>query len=336
MGSTSKSVLAGIKGFQPFIGQHCETVATGSLLKSAGIELSEPMLFGLGQGLAFIFIKLSSLPLPFVGGRTKPFEITETLCRNLELELAASETTSKPRAWAALEAPLARGEPVGLQLDCFHLEYFSRPVHFAGHFVAAYGLNDKEVLLVDTAPQGSRQKTSRSSLEKARFEKGPMAAKARSWTIARPKRLPDIAAAARKAIRANAKTYLAPPFKGASFLGIRKLADSLPDWQAIAKNPKQDLELAALLMERAGTGGALFRNFYRDFLDEAGELLGKSPALKEARQHFADSAAEWTAIAALIEESGRSGKSEPLADAATRCAVVADMEVAAMKRLATI
>lgn len=325
-----------VKGFEPFVGQHCETVATGSLLKSAGIELSEPMLFGLGQGLAFIFIKLSSLPLPFVGGRTKPFEITETLCRNLGLGLTASETTSKPKAWAALEAPLARGEPVGLQLDCFHLEYFSRPVHFAGHFVAAYGLNDREALLVDTAPQGSRQKTSRASLEKARFEKGPMAAKARSWTIAPPRKKPDIAAAARKAIRANAKTYLAPPFKGASFLGIRKLAESLPTWQEIAKHPAQDLELAALLMERAGTGGALFRNFYRDFLGEAAELLGKSPALQEARELFADSAAEWSAIAALIEKSGQSGDSEPLANAAARCERAADLEVAAMRKLAAI
>ncbi len=323
-----------IKGFEPFIGLHCETVATGSLLKSAGMELSEPMLFGLGQGLAFIFINLSSLPLPFVGGRTKPFEITETLCRNLGLELSAGETTSKPKAWAAIEAPLVRGQPVGLQLDCFHLEYFSRPVHFAGHFVAAYGLNDREALLVDTSPQGSRQKTSRDSLEKARFEKGPMAAKARSWTIAAPRKKPDLRAAAGKAIRANAKAYLAPPFKGASFLGIRKLAESLPEWHKLAKNPAQDLELVALLMERAGTGGALFRNFYRDFLGEAAELLGKSPALKEARQLFADSAAEWTAIAALIGESGRSGEGAPLADAAARCARAADIEVAAMKKLA--
>jgi hypothetical protein len=209
-------------------------------------------------------------------------------------------------------------------------------VHFAGHFVAAYGLDDREALLVDTSPQGSRQKTSRASLEKARFEKGPMAAKARSWTIAPVKKKPDVAAAARKAIRANAKTYLAPPFKGASFLGIRKLSDSLPQWREIAKNPAQDLELAALLMERAGTGGALFRNFYRDFLAESAELLGRSKALEEARQLFADSAIEWTAIAALVEESGHSGERAPLVDAAARCARVADIEVAAMKKLASI
>jgi len=67
----------------PYVGQHCETVATGSLLGAVGVKLSEPMLFGLGEGLGFIFINLSSLPLPFVGGRVKPFALTTALCANL-------------------------------------------------------------------------------------------------------------------------------------------------------------------------------------------------------------------------------------------------------------
>jgi hypothetical protein len=325
-----------VEGFEPFVGQHCETVATGSLLKAAGIHFTEPVMFGLGEALGFIMINLSSLPLPFVGGRSKPFALTETLCRNLDLECVASETSSKQKAWAAIETPIARGVPVGLQLDCFHLEYFSQPVHFAGHFVAAFGLDTRGVSLVDTSQQGSLQHTSRDSLEKARFAKGPMAAKARSWTIEGAIRRADLPGAVRKAIRANAKSYLAPPFKGASFLGIRKLADSLPHWQALAPNPRKDLELAALLMERAGTGGALFRNFYRDFLEQAREWLGAPPPLLEARRLFADSATGWTTVAALIEDSARSGESAPLVEAAARCRDIADLEITAMKQLAEI
>jgi hypothetical protein len=44
-----------IENLKPFEGQHCETTATGTLLRQLDIELSEPMLFGLGQGLGFIF-----------------------------------------------------------------------------------------------------------------------------------------------------------------------------------------------------------------------------------------------------------------------------------------
>ncbi len=37
-----------IKNIKPFDGIHCETTATGTLLRQLGLELSEPMMFGLG------------------------------------------------------------------------------------------------------------------------------------------------------------------------------------------------------------------------------------------------------------------------------------------------
>jgi hypothetical protein len=329
-----------IPGFTPYVGQHCETVATGSLLGAAGMRLSEPMLFGLGEGLGFIFINLSSLPLPFVGGRVKPFELTSALCANLGLECVAVETTSKAKAWSSLENSLRAGQPVGLQLDCYHLEYFSQPVHFAGHFVAAYGFDEQVVWLVDTAQQGSEQRASRQGVEAARFAKGPMAAKARSWTIRAPARRAKLDDVLRKslpkAIRANARAYLSPPFQGASFHGIRKLARSLPGWLDLAKDPPADLALAALLMEKAGTGGALFRNFFRDFLLEAREYLGATPALTQAHASFAESAREWAAVAGLIGAAGRSADATGLQEAAQRCLRIADLEVAGMRALARL
>src|SRR5690349_1100664 len=321
-----------LTGFRPFAGLHCETVATGTLLQAAGLELSEPMLFGLGEGLGFIYINLSSLPLPFVGGRSRPFALTEALCANLGVELEARETTSKAKAWAAIEEPLRAGQPVGLQLDCYHLEYFTRPVHFAGHFVAAHGFDENEVQLVDTAPQGTLQRSSRKNLEKARFAKGPMAAKARAWTISLRKRAPELAPALRRAIRANAKRYLAPAFKGASHLGIVKLSESLPCWLEMEKRPADDLARAALLMEKAGTGGSLFRNFYRDFLAEAREHLpGARAKLAEAQALFAESAREWGSVAAALDTSARTGEAAPLHEAAARCRRIADIEEAAMR-----
>jgi len=323
-----------IPGFEPYVGQHCETVATGSLLQAAGIRLSEPMMFGLGEGLGFIFINLASLPLPFVGGRSRPFALTTALCANLGVSCVAVETSSKPKAWATLEHALIEGRPVGLQLDCYHLEYFSKPVHFAGHFVAAYGFDERDVLLVDTAQQGSTQRASRRGVEAARFAKGPMAAKARSWTITAPKRTKDLGPALRAAIKANARDYLTPPFKGASHLGIRKLAASLPGWLSLAKNPAADLPLMAMLMEKAGTGGSLFRIFFRDFLLEAREHLGAKPELKRAHAAFAESATQWAEVAACIEAAGRAGDDAPLGDAARRCLRIADLEVDGMRALA--
>ncbi len=88
-----------IENLKPFDGQHCETTATGTLLRQLDIELSEPMLFGLGEGLGFIFWNMKSMDFPFIGGRVKPDALTENLARNLNLELTVKETSSVQKAW---------------------------------------------------------------------------------------------------------------------------------------------------------------------------------------------------------------------------------------------
>lgn len=52
--------------------QHCETTALGVLLRHQGLDLSEPMLFGLGSGLSLIFWDSKNMGFPFLGGRVKP------------------------------------------------------------------------------------------------------------------------------------------------------------------------------------------------------------------------------------------------------------------------
>jgi hypothetical protein len=66
-----------INDFKPFKGQHCETTATGSLLNQIGIELSEPMLFGIGEGLSYIFwnMKIMDFPLFCAPQRRPKFPI---------------------------------------------------------------------------------------------------------------------------------------------------------------------------------------------------------------------------------------------------------------------
>ena len=83
-----------IQNFKPFDGQHCETTATGSLINQLGMELSEPMLFGLGEGLSYIFWNMKILDFPFIGGRIKQNVLTENIARNLNLKLNVQEITS--------------------------------------------------------------------------------------------------------------------------------------------------------------------------------------------------------------------------------------------------
>jgi len=41
-------------------------------LNQLGVELSEPMLFGLGEGLEFTLWNMNSMNMPFIGERIKP------------------------------------------------------------------------------------------------------------------------------------------------------------------------------------------------------------------------------------------------------------------------
>jgi hypothetical protein len=93
---------------------------------------------------------------PFLGGRVKPFELTRNLVAVLGLELLVRETTSPRKAWQNVAAPIDAGRPVGLQLDSYHLDYFSAKVHFGGHVVAMYGDDEQDAYLVGTDPQGTQ------------------------------------------------------------------------------------------------------------------------------------------------------------------------------------
>ncbi|MEV4083752.1 BtrH N-terminal domain-containing protein, partial [Nonomuraea fuscirosea] len=96
------------------------------------------------------------------------------LAARLGLTLRTEETTSAGRAWRNVAGPIDAGRPVGLQLDCYHLEYFGTRTHFGGHVVAVYGYDEHEAYLVDTAQQGGAVRTSLASLALARAERGPM------------------------------------------------------------------------------------------------------------------------------------------------------------------
>jgi len=262
-----------IKNFKPFIGQHCETTATGSLLNQIGIELSEPLLFGLGEGLGFIFWNMKIMDFPFIGGRVKPDELTKNLAKNLNLKLNVWETSSVQKAWGNVKECIDKNIPVGLKLDSYHLDYFTEKIHFAGHYVAMYGYNNEVAFLVETKPQGIKVKTSLKSLEMARKEKGPMSSRNLSYTIQKTDKNYDLKKAIISAVKNNAKDYLNPPISNIGHRGVLKASKEIKKWFKNSKNVERDFKTSAMLMEKAGTGGALFRNLYRDFLEESYELL---------------------------------------------------------------
>lgn len=219
-----------IENFPELVGQHCETTATGSLLNQIGIELSEPLLFGLGEGLGFIFWNMKIMDFPFIGGRVKPDALTRNICRNLNLKLDVKETASAKKAWENVVQYIDQGKAVGLKLDCYHLEYFTNKIHFAGHYAAMYGYDDQKAYLVDSNRNGQLLTTSLESLALARSEKGPMASRNLSYTIERGTQDYDLKQAIKKAISNNVQEYLNPPISNLGYKGILKTATEIKKW----------------------------------------------------------------------------------------------------------
>ena len=120
---------------------------TSGLLRHAGLELSEPMALGLGNGITFAhfpFFKVGGLPL--TSYRMPPGMIYKTLSKMLGFTLRRETFRSPDAGAAALDAHLAAGRPVGAQTSVFWLPYFPPTMrfHFNAHNLIVYGRDGGE------------------------------------------------------------------------------------------------------------------------------------------------------------------------------------------------
>lgn len=324
-----------ILNIKQFDGAHCETTALGTLLLQKDINLSEAMLFGLGQGLSFIYWNMKSMPCPFFGGRIKTDNLTSNITNALGLKLIIKETKSKTKAWENVKSEIDNGNIVGIKLDCFHLEYFSRPIHFAGHYVAFYGYDEEYAYLVDTRQQGGFVKSKLSNFALARSEKGPMSSNNLSFIIENIGKEFELKSAIINAIKLNAENYLNPPIKNISYLGIEKASNEIIKWFKNSNSIKEEFSLCAMLMEKAGTGGALFRNLYGDFLLESYEILGNKK-IKTAYLEFIEIANLWAEVSLNFEKISQTSDDTYLKQASEILKLISKKEFEAMKLLSSI
>ena len=258
--------------------------------------------------------------------------MTENICRNLKLKLDIQETSSVKKAWENVKKHIDAGKAVGIKLDCYHLEYFTSKIHFAGHYVSMYGYDDQIAYLNDTNQQGRRAQTSLESLALARNEKGPMSSRNRSYTIDQIEDLPDLKPVILKAIHQNATEFLNPAIKNLGYKGIHKTSSEIEKWFETSKDVKKDFQTSASLMERGGTGGSLFRNIYRDFLKESA-VITESQELMDASEAYAEIARLWKQVADLFNEIGETQDRKYVKEASALLIELSEKEKAAMEKL---
>ena len=281
---------------------HCESGTVATLLRTRGLDLSEPMVFGVGGGMFFLYLpwlKMGGMPL--AAYRDAPRIIIKNICKRLGVRMTSRRFRDPDEGMRALDALLAQGVPVGLQTNIFWLPYFPDDMRFQynGHNMVAYGKRGDDYLISDPVTDHTVTCPA-DALRRARFAKGVFAPRGLLYYPEFVPSAPDLARAVPFAIRTTAKRMVDIPVPLFGVRGIRFLARQMEGWPARygMKQANALVGHVVRMQEEIGTGGAGFRFMYAAFLQEAGELLGNDE-LVQASGRLGATGDRWREFAIL-------------------------------------
>jgi hypothetical protein len=275
---------------------HCENGVTSNLLKFYGIQLSEPMIFGIGSGLFFShmpFVKVNGIPV--TSFRPLPGVIFKRAARRLGFTVKREKFRSPEKAMKALDALIEKDIPVGMLVGVYHLTYFPAPYrfHFNAHNLVVFGKQGDTYLISDPVMEDYTTLTSKE-LEKVRYAKGVFAPKGHMyWADKIPAEM-QLKSAIVQGIKHTAKDMLGIPVPMFGVKGIRYLAKKVRNYPSSLGKAKASQWLGQIVraQEEIGTGGAGFRFMYAAFLQEASEIL-QQDWLKNAADDFTEIGDMW-------------------------------------------
>ena len=316
---------------------HCENGVASNLLKHQGINISEPMVFGIGSGLFFFYLPLLKVNYaPAISYRPMPGFIFNRAAKRLGIKVRRIKFSNNQNAQKALEENLAKNIPTGLQVGVYNLTYFPDEYrfHFNAHNLVVYGKKDNTFLISDPVMETVTTLTEKE-LDKVRFAKGALAPKGQMYyPIEIPKNI-NWESAIKKGIKNTCNDMLAPlPIIGVK--GMRFLARSIRKWPVKHGVKKANHYLAQMvrMQEEIGTGGGGFRFIYAAFLQEAAAIL-KNEELKKLSSEMTAIGDSWRdfAVNAARVYKNRSNKTDVYNSLADELNALADLEEAFFKKL---
>ncbi|MHA1661046.1 MAG: BtrH N-terminal domain-containing protein [Promethearchaeota archaeon] len=291
-------VILVIDDFKHMSGANCQLSSLRKVLAYYDIEISEPMILGLCSGLGFFYYYMKMMPFPMtLGLAVKKTEIFERVLTRLGGNVRVSETASMNSAHHHLVNLLEKGQPAITFVDFAYLPFFFAegvPIpnegsgHFGGHTFVTYGIDEEKDVAYISDRYANPHIMTYEQLKAARGSKhAPFPAKNKLVELVLPKKVKDIKQVLPAAIKANVNFMYNPPIRNMGLKGFGKWREMLPTWGTKFSNNDLLFGLVSVFIyiETGGTGGAMFRILYRDFLKEAGELL-KNDGLLEASDIF--------------------------------------------------
>jgi len=263
---------------------HCETGVTSNILNYYGCQLSESMIFGLGEGLSFIYIPF----IPFKGNALKfsfraiPGSVFSTALKKLGIKVGVKRFKNKEEAMKELDDLLSQGIPVGTVVGMYHLPHSPYRTHFNAHTLCVVGKEGDEYTISDPSWHTTLLQISYSDLLRVRFPEGAFKPNGKMFWIKEKPIIGDIHPLIAQSIQKTCKKMIGIPF--ISYFGVPGIVTMSKKIRTLEKKYGEKdarIYLASLIqaIEEIGTGGAGYRFMYGRFLHEAAEML-KEPKLE--------------------------------------------------------
>ena len=304
---------------------HCGSGALRDLLEWAGLGWeeapSEGLVFGLGGGLGFTYVRVPGVNPPiYLVGRSSDLEVD--LLTRLGAEVDVRGTDDPVTGWDWVRRELQRGRPVLMWADIAELPYLDVRLQMSRHDIVVIGYDDDaETAFVVDNDRAEVQEVPYDALARARASRSfPVPTRHTTYFVNWPRLLPDLRSTAASALVASVETMQAvataiipdtsalPPdaVAAAGISGVAVFAEDVGQWPRVMPEPELDVALRSLhaFVEKAGTGGGLFRRLQAQFSFDVARLTGSTEVAK-AGTALLRCADTWSALAA----AGRSGGS---------------------------
>jgi hypothetical protein len=302
-----------IENFNHKMAAHCESGTITSLLNHDGLDITEPLVFGIASGIFFgYFHKMKSFAFPTFIVRNKPGQMRTNIEKRLGVKFRTYDFKDPVHGQQTLDQLLNRNIPVAAQVDFFYMDYVPswERVHINVHFLVVAGKEGDKYNISD-AYFPKMVELDAVSLEKGRFAGGSMSPKGFIFHLDKLPAEIDYTHAIVKGIKKACFYMLKIPIPFLGVSGMRMFAKKVVEWPKFARDTEHlshEIMKINILLEDQGTGGAGFRFMYATFLQQAAGMIGK-PELKELSGELMTIGDGWREISLF---SARIGKNRDL------------------------
>ncbi|GAC1323894.1 MAG: BtrH N-terminal domain-containing protein [Mycobacteriales bacterium] len=329
---------------------HCGSGALRDLLDWAGLGWNGPpdegLVFALGGGLGFSYLRVPGLVPPvYLAGRGGDLEVD--LLTRVGASVELRQTDDPALGWQWVRGELDAGRPVMVWADIAELPYLRVRLRMSRHDIVLIGYDDDEaVAYVVDNDRAEVQAVPYDALARARHSTSfPVPNRHATFVVDWPVQLPDLAAAAGAALTASARSLtdgggdlvdssaLSPgSLAGSGLAGIAAFAADVGSWPDVfdAAGLEAALRSLPVFIEKAGTGGGLFRALQAQGCRDIADLTG-SAAIATAADGVGRCAQAWTALGLAAVDDG--SLAERASRTARAAAVLPALEAAAADAL---